>query len=448
MKNNFCKNLYISLRNFLFEKDLVFARLLKNSSLLLFGNIIAAILGLLVTAIRTRSLGSKNFGLLVLIITYVEIIGQFATFQSWQGLIKFGTEAIKLNHKEEFMGYVKLSFIIDGLCGFIGTAVAISVAYLFPKIFGLDHNTWFLAGVYCFSLLFDFSGMSLGVLRTLDYFKLITIHKIISAAFKCFLMGFVFFYNGDIWSFIEFSLIGAVVDKLLLFLFALFVLLKEGYIQYTNTKITNIKNFFKFSGWIYLSTTIDLPVQQFDVIIASFLVSLEAAGVYKVIKQVVQLLAMIADPIYQAIYPQFVSMISNGDKENAIRYARKIGILIFALFFIPGSLFSISSFYWFEPIFGKGFASGWMPLTILFIFKIVSISFIPIHPLFNALGYVRQSTKIIALANISYFFIAIFLTQIWGVMGLILAYGIQFLSVAGSKTLYLKRRNNFQHIVI
>lgn len=448
MRIGFIENNYKLIKSKFLGQDLVFTQLIQNSSLLLFGNIIAAAFGLLTTIIRTRALGPERFGLLVLIIAYVEIIGQFITFQSWQGLIKFGTEALEHDHPDEFMGFVKLSFLVDAICAILGTSIALLSSFLFPHIYGLDSKTWLLAGIYGFSLLFDFSGMSLGVLRTLDHFRLITIHKIISSAIKFFSMVGVLLCKGDIWFFVEVSLIAVIFEKLLLLSFALFVLVKEGYFKYLKTRIVNSKAFLKFSGWIYLSTTIDIPVQQFDVIIASYIVSIEAAGIYKVIKQVVQLLTMVADPIYQAIYPQFVSMISNGDKKNAVRYARKIGKLIFGLFFIPGSLFVLSSFYWLDPIFGMGYSSGWIPLTFLFILKIISISFIPVHPLFNAMGYVRQSSKIITLANIFYLILAILLTQRWGIIGLISAYGIQFLSVAGSKMLYIKQRSNSKCIIV
>ena len=54
----------------------------------------AAFFGLLTMIILARGLGVKAFGTLAVIRTYVYLVDYLVNFQSWQGFIKFGSDAL------------------------------------------------------------------------------------------------------------------------------------------------------------------------------------------------------------------------------------------------------------------------------------------------------------------------------------------------------------------
>ncbi len=83
-------------------KDEGFRLLFKNAGTLLSGNMIAWILGLITFAITARILGPTQFGIFVLITTYVTIVDKILNFQSWQALIKYGAEVLEKKNNDSF----------------------------------------------------------------------------------------------------------------------------------------------------------------------------------------------------------------------------------------------------------------------------------------------------------------------------------------------------------
>lgn len=79
--------------------DGVMARVLRNAGLLLTGRVATGVLNLAILSIAARALGAQDFGLIVLVQTYVQTITAVATFQSWQAVIRYGALDLEKNDR-------------------------------------------------------------------------------------------------------------------------------------------------------------------------------------------------------------------------------------------------------------------------------------------------------------------------------------------------------------
>ncbi len=421
-------------------KDLTFRRLLQNVGWLFSGNVIAAILGLVETVIKARGLGVEKFGLLAVIIAYVSFIDQFASFRPWQALIKFGAESLKEELYTDFMGQVKLTLVLDAIGAISGTIIAVLGAYLIAHWNGWSRETSTMVAVFSLTILSDFSGTPIGILRLLDRFKWQSMQNVITSVLALVGAGIVYLDGGGLWGFLIVMTFVNIFGDLLLLGMAYIALRKCQLTGHWRAPIRNWKPFVHFSFWTYVSSTLDLPVKQLDVIIVSAVVSLEAAGIYKIIKQVIQVLSMLADPLNEAVFPQFAVMIADFNKKGAVKYAIKIGTLLLTVTAIPALLLSITSFWWLGAIFGAGFSPGALPLSAFLFLKVFSIAVVAIHPLFTAMGYVKQTSIILLLSDLVYLILAWYLGHAFGLLGLAVAYGFQFGAVAGLKAIYMSRK--------
>jgi O-antigen/teichoic acid export membrane protein len=421
-------------------RDFTFRSLVKNVGWLLSGNTVATILVLFSTAIKTHVLGITKFGLLSVIVAYVTLIQQFASFGAWQALIKFGAEALKQENYEKFLEQIKICFILDIIGAVSGTIIAITGVYLVADWQGWSVQTSQMTALFSLSILFNLSGSPIGILRLLDRFDLITAQNIITAALGLIGSVLVFLLGGGIDGFLIVMLVASVTGNLVLIAMTLFALKKRRLQINWRVPITEWKPFVKFSIWTYATASLDIPVQQLDIIIASAVISMSAAGIYKIIKQVIVLLSMLADPIYQAVYPQFVSMVANHDSKGAVKYAVKIGSILLVVTGVPALLLGLSSYWWLGLVFGKDFASGAFVLCIFLMLRVFAITAVTIHPLFTAMGYVKQTTIIVLTANVIYLVLAWNLGQAIGLLGLAIAYGLQITTTVGLKAIYIARR--------
>lgn len=421
-------------------QDLSFRKLLQNAGWLLSGNGITTVLALLATALKTHTLGVEQFGLLSVILAYVTLIEQFATFRPWQALIKFGAAALKEERYDDLLGHIKLSLLLDGFGAITGTVIAIAGSYYLAFWQGWNLEMSRLTALFSISLLFNLSGTPTGILRLLDRFDLQAKRNILTNLLALAGAFLVYLYGGGIWGFVTVMLVSSIFGSLLLLFMALIALRQRNLPGNWYASVKEWKPFLRFTMWTYIASTVDIPVKQLDVIIVSTVISLEAAGIYKIIKQVTQILGMLADPIYQAVYPQFATMIANHDSRRAVEYALRIGFLLLVVTGLPTTLLATTSFWWLRVVFGQGFSSGAIPLIAFLVVQVFNFACNPVHPLFTAMGYIKQTTIMVIITNLLYLLLAWQLGLRIGLLGLAVASAVEFITRVLLKVFYIRSR--------
>lgn len=412
-------------------KDGLIQRLLMNSGWLLGGTTFATALGLISLPLKTHALGAAQFGLLTVVLAYIALMERLTSFRSWVPLIKFGAAALAKDQKRELAGYVKLAFLMDLAGALLGSALAFAGARLFATWQGWDTDTVLLLSIASLMPLFNLIEGPTGVLRIFDRFKRFTLQKMVEAVLGVAGALLAWWMGWGILGFLISTIVAVVTGRLLLVIMAWDVLRQHGVLAvWKDAPLQSPGKFLRFGGWSYLSSVMDIPVKQLDVIILSAVLSLEASGIYRIIKQVVGLLALLTDPIYQAVYPQFSAMMADGGLAKSLKYCLKIGLLIGAVIAPVSLILAVTSAWWLPRIFGEEFRAGWAALSLFLVLKVLTLPTLPVHPLFAAAGYVKQTVWIVALTN------SIYLLLLWkfsasiGLSGPVLAWFIQSLLVA------------------
>lgn len=427
-------------------RDAFLRRLLKNSGWLLGGTGLATAIGLIGLTLKTHSLGAENFGLLTVVLAYITLAEKLTSFRSWMPFIKFGADAIKLNNKRLLAGYAKLAFLMDAAGALLGFAFALLGARLFASWQGWDPQTVALLTMASFLVPFNLIDAPTGILRTLNRFRFFTFQKIAEASLGMAGALLAWYFEWGITGFLLSTILAILLGRLLLIALAFDALRREGILVHWKCPLPADRGrFLRFGWWSYLSGVMDIPVKQLDVIILSATLSLEASGIYRIIKQVVNLLMLMTDPIYQAVYPQFAGLMAEGDFKKSLKYCAKIGILI-AVAISPISLvLAATSKWWLGWTFGPEFTSGWGALTMFLLLKILTLPTMPLHPLFTAAGHVRKNVWILGASNGIYLLLLSPLTLATGLFGPILAWFIQSTMTAGLKLAYLLRHSSEHH---
>jgi O-antigen/teichoic acid export membrane protein len=432
--------------------DGLFRRLLQNAGWLLSGTAIVTVLALGATVLKARALGPGLFGVLAVIVAYVAIVERLATFQPGLALIKYGAEALQKDRPEEFMGLVKVSILLDLIGAVSGMAIAVLGALALADrwggygtsnaasgVSGPDSQISYMAAVLSMGIAFSLTGTPNGVLRLLDRFHMFTVQMVLTAGLAFAGAAVVYVAGGGLWGFLIVTLVSGVVGRLFLVGASLVALAERGLLRHWRAPVTSWKPFLRFSGWTYVTSTLDLPVRQLDILIVSVVTSFEVTGMYKIIKQVCALLAGLADPLSQAVYPQFASLVADGQERRARTYVVRIGGVIAATVGPAALLMAVFSPWWLGRVFGSAFAAGWLPLSAFLLVTVCSVSCIAIHPLFTALGYVKENAVVLLIANGVYLVCAWLLTTALGLVGLALAAGVQLILVVGLKVMYMHR---------
>lgn len=412
-------------------------KLVKNVTTVIIGNGGSSVINLIITVIMTRVLGNTTYGLFLIALQYMNLLDGIINFQSWVGVIKYGSEAIVEEREDKLAAIFKSGFIIDIVTAVAGTIVAVIILPLVVHFMKWESNLPTLALLFSIEILFHIEGTSVGILRLYDKFSYTAKQSIVAAVLKLLFVGGYLLLGGK--SIVIVTILYVFTDilkYLLLVVMAISVLQKEiGILNVVKSSVKILdKNFLKYTIWNNISYTVDVPVKYFDIFIISF-ISVDMVAVYKVFKQITQVFSMLVNPISQVILPQFSELVAKNRIEEALSKVIKLRNAILAVGSVAVVLSIIFGKTVFTWILGVEYGNNIFLFEIIFITYILLMSYIAIHPLFDALGVAEMSFVYTALSNVIYICMAIGCVKWLGIYSIILATLIQ-----GGYIIYMKYR--------
>lgn len=382
-------------------------QLFKNAGALLSGNMVAWILGLVTFAITARILGQTQFGILVLITTYVTIVDRLLNFQSWQALIKYGADALVRESDDDFKSIVKFCTLLDAATAILGTIVATAAAFWVGQWLAWERETVLMAALYSFVILFNINGTPTGILRLFNRFQLFAVQNIISAAIKFVGIIILLFIGADLWSVLLLWMATTIIGQLLLLGLGWRELRIQGFNGIHKASIGDISN--QHPGvWGFILTTnlnssIRMTSRELDTMIVGGMVGVEGASLFKIAKQIAAIPAMLSDPLYQAIYPDLSKLWVKGDikkfKQLIVRsglIAGGVATIIWLGVILFGSLFI-------QLTFGAEYVAAQPILVWYMLAMVIAIYGFPLHPAMLSMGRPKTTFWIHLLSTIAYF---------------------------------------------
>jgi O-antigen/teichoic acid export membrane protein len=380
-------------------KDSALKSVLKNTTTILSGNILANIFGLLSFSLFTKSQGAVLFGNYVLFLSFIEIIDRIFNFQTWQAFIKFAHDFSVKNQKNNILMLLKYSFFVDFFSLIFATTVSVLLSPFVLKFYNISDSYLNLLILLSLTILFRTAEITTGVLRYYDRFNIQSRIAVYSASTKLGLFILIAFLCPKFEYFIYATILSQLITTILKIYFTRTVLrednvsFKDIYVIKIDYDLIRELKILSFVIYNNFDVTIRMVSRQLDTILVGKFFGSELVGVYKVVKEISNLITKLTDPIYQTLYPEFAKMLSNKKYGEAKSIAFKIsyisalfGILFYILFIIFGK--------WSIGIaFGEEFIKAYIPTLIYFIAIFIAIITMTLYPLQHAFGFAKSAFK-------------------------------------------------------
>lgn len=417
-------------------------KLFKNSFYAIIGEGGSSVINLFVVFLLIKLLGNDEYAILVLAQSYMSILDLIINLQSWQSVIKFGEEMRVKNKIDKYLEFIKLGSILDISTAILCGLISLFIAPLIGSIFNWSNELILCCQIFTAEIYFHFSGTPIAVLRLENKFNLVAIQKIVSAIIKLAVLLFILCMTSKL-SLITAVIIYVVTDiishLILVIMFLTIIHKKWGIRRLLKSKIPENKGqFIKYTIWCTLGDAVDIPVLYLDVFVVSAL-KLELVTVFKVFKQIISVLSKLAAPIYQAIFPQFSTLVAKGEYKRGYDAVIKIRNAVYKYFIPLIIVVGLSSPIWLNIIFGEIFSQYWYILFIYLIIHTYALSYTTIHPYFTALGKVKEGFIICLIANVVYLILALTLTKHFGMIAIVMSYAVQILIVIHAKKHMIKK---------
>lgn len=349
---------------------------LKNIGHLLAGNFGAAAVSMGTVAIAARGLGVENYGALALIVSYIQAIERFCSFQSWQPVIRYGANLKEEGKDEDLKSLLKFALLLDVGAAVFGFTLACALAFAGARLFGWSDSVVAATVIYAAVLLFAVTGVPTGVLRLAGKFREIAYFQVVSMGVRLALCAAALFYGAGLLVFIGIWAATHILGHVLLIgagYRALGAIGMRDFFRHPMGKISaKFAKIWRFSILANLSLSVRSSSQQLDTLLVGAFAGAGGAGVYHIAKRISKFALQAGQQVQAVVFPDVAKMWTKGDFAGFRRVVSQTEMLLVAIC----ALGVVLTFLLADPVVtglaGKDFAEAGLLLKV----QIVAVAFL------------------------------------------------------------------------
>jgi O-antigen/teichoic acid export membrane protein len=150
-----------------------------NTLRLLSGKAGAGIISLVYIALAARALGPTEYGVLVLVHTYVLAVGGIIEFPGWHAVVRYGAQALLAGDQRRLARLLKFAAVLELACGLVAIGVAALLAPWIGARLGWSPRAIALSLPYSLAVLATVRATAAGYLQVTGRFGLLGAHSLV-----------------------------------------------------------------------------------------------------------------------------------------------------------------------------------------------------------------------------------------------------------------------------
>lgn len=408
-------------------------RILKNFVRVLRGRGLAGVFSVVATGLMANALPVAEFGLVVLLHTYVMVIKGFLNFRTYEAIVRDGIPLQESRDEPALMSLLRATFAVDVAASVLATAVALAAVPLAAAWLHWPPELAGWAWVYALTLLTTPGNTAGGVLRLYDRFDALGAQYVVGPAVRLVLVAAGWALSAGMGWF--------VLAWGLAFCAGNLYMIGRGFVElgqqastpmwrragprvFWNDVRARESAFWRFIGIVYWQTSIDLVPKHLSTLLAGGLLGPAAAGLFRLAREISTVLAQPAVLLREVLFPD-LTRAWHGDRESFAKLpfrtaaiAAGAGLALFAVAALLG-----------RPLLGwvgAGYVPAYPLLLLLLLAGCFDLASAPMRAAAYAMGRASRLLRIHVLGILAY--AALFLGLTWAV-GLV---GPGFAALGGS----------------
>lgn len=403
-------------------------RVLKNFGVMLRGRGIAGILNLAATAIMAHALQATEFGLVILLHTYVLAVRGVLNFRTFEAIVKFGVPLHENGDQNGLKNLLRKTMLIDMTSAVIATLTGVFAASIAGHYLHWDTQMISWAGIYTLIMLTTVINTPNGILRLYDRFDALSVFYTVGPTVRLSGVIIAWALDADMHVFIAIWAAAFVMENTWLFVRGHMELARHSDSQiwqgggHWREVFKTSREFRQFVAAIYWQTNVDMLPKHLSVLLAGSLLGPAAAGIFRLARDFSSVLTKPAIMLREVLFPDLTRM-HHAESEGfhqlgfrAVKAAAVVGTLL-VLVSIPAA----------GPILGligSEYTEGATLLSLMLLAATFELATAPLRAAAYALGRVGKVLKIHVLSILIYLGLFYVLTPPFGLPGPGIAAGI------------------------
>ncbi|WP_298911666.1 lipopolysaccharide biosynthesis protein [uncultured Algimonas sp.] len=374
-------------------------RIASNTGLLLGAKILGTLLGVGTLLIATGSLTPAEFGTIVFLHAYMLFFAEVATFQSWQSVIRFGTDDVTNGDVDGLSRLLRFGYTLDFVSVALGYMLAVGafglVVMIADRLPGLSpgegvdiHALQALVTLYCLVILVRFTSTSVGIFRLFDKFVVLGAEALVMPVVRFAGAALAAWQGWGLTGFAAAWFVGSFAQYVFLWTAGVLELRKRGLLgPVLRARMRFFRPHRPIWGFVVKSnidSTLATGVMHLPQLLVMALFGPVWNGVFKIAEEVAKLLTEGFKLLDQVIYPELAKLVSMGRADRIWRIVTRSSAILLSV----GLAFSALIFLFGEPvltsIFGADYAQA-VPLAALLVPAAALMgAAAPLYPIFYA----------------------------------------------------------------
>lgn len=392
----------------------------RNAGKLTIGRAVQAVCSLSCLAFATRALGVEAFGQLILIHSLSLAVAQFARFESWQSVVRFGTPALRGGEPEQLRRVLSFGLLLDVAGIALGLLLYFVLLSLLGAWFGLSPDVQRVALLYGLAVVavLNSSGTATGLLHLQDRFGPLAVASTLEPVIRLLGAATLFFGGGGLLGFLVLWLLALSVSHVGLIVSAFTLLARRGAAwrfrlekaAWTKTE-PGMWHYALGTHWV---GTINVAQDYLPTLATGGVIGASGAGLLKTARIFSDVLVVsTAKLLVPALLPEFARLKKKDGRALAVRMNR-MTLGIFSLVFLLLVLFGKNLIL---LVAGADFMAAYPVMLWLAFSGIVAASSFSFETFLTAHGAIRQVVLANSISIALYFAAMAVLLPVAGVAG-------------------------------
>lgn len=361
-----------------------------NTLRLLSGKAGAGIISLVYIALAARALGPTEYGVLVLVHTYVLAVGGIIEFPGWHAVVRYGAQALLACDEQRLARLLKFAAALELACGLVAVGVAALLAPWIGAHLGWSPRAIELSLPYSLAVLATVRATAAGYLQVTGRFGLLGAHSLVPPAAR--LVGAVAAWAGG-WGLVGFLwawLAAAVLEWAVMWIMAFATTPRSLRQQVLNVKLKGIRSenpgLVRFMLGANADVTFAELAARVTPLAIGWLAGPAAAGLFAIAQRATIVIAQPAQSLGQAAYAELARLAAKGETAQVISTIARASGLTMAVAIPVCALFGVFGKTVAELLGGDGFAAAGGLMLWLAIARTILLCAPPLSAALTALG--------------------------------------------------------------
>lgn len=296
----------------------VLGNVTRNLRRLLTGKAFSSLLLLGATLLTARTLSVAEFGLVVLLQSYVLVWSGLFNLKPLESVIRYGVPALDRGDEAQLLRLLKLGFIVDAVTALASAILACALAGTVGAFLDWDADFVQIAQIYSMVLLVDLTGTGKGILRLFNRFDLLGTQMAVAPVIQCAGAAVAALQGWGMPAFCAVWGLATACDRIYLLVRARGELrrrMPQAHLR--NIALGDWQREFpgitSYSHVVYWQSNLDLVPKQLSNLLVGMLLGPQAAGLFRIATGVSKVLSTPALLLRQVLLPDLTRVWSRGE---------------------------------------------------------------------------------------------------------------------------------------